>query len=143
MKHSYVKIWVHAIWATFDTKRIINKNLVVKIFNHLVAESEKKGIHTERINVQPEHVHYLFELPVDKSLASVIHDIKGECSSWINKNKLTKSHFKWQRGYGAYSVSASVLNKVKLNIENQAEYHKRVPFEKEHEQWKRKYGIKD
>ena len=69
--------------------------------------------------------------------------MKGESAHWINKNKLVKNHFGWQRGYGAYSVSASQLKSVKAYIQNQTEHHKHKTFTEEYEEWKKTYGIFD
>jgi hypothetical protein len=54
-----------------------------------------------------------------------------------------KTKFSWQRGYGAYSVSASLLQKVKNYIKNQTEHHKRKTFTDEYNEWKKEYGIFD
>lgn len=39
--------------------------------------------------------------------------------------------FAWQRGYGAFSVSASNVAAVKRYVLTQAEHHKRRTFEEE------------
>jgi putative transposase len=49
--------------------------------------------------------------------------------------------FGWQEGYGAFSVSASNLGKVKKYIANQAEHHRKMTFETEFVDLLQKYGI--
>ncbi|MDR7211388.1 type III secretory pathway component EscR [Flavobacterium piscis] len=56
--------------------------------------------------------------------------IKGESSFWINKNQLTKEKFEWQDEYFAFSVSESIIDKVRDYIKNQEEHHKRKLFRK-------------
>ena len=46
------------------------------------------------------------------------------------------------RGYGAFSVSASQLEKVKAYIKDQDEHHRRLSFKEEYEAFLRRYGFK-
>ena len=49
--------------------------------------------------------------------------------------------FQWQDGYGAFSVSASPLDKVTAYIRNQREHHKKVTFEQEFLALLKKAGV--
>jgi putative transposase len=142
-RHSHVKVWVHAIWGTYRHERIIHKGLRVQLFDHIVGEAKEMGLHIEKMNIQPEHVHVLFSLPADKTIAGIIKSIKGESSRWINESKLINNTFSWQRGYGAFSVSASQLETVKNYIKNQDAHHQKKTFTQEYEEWARKYGVWD
>jgi putative transposase len=142
--HSYVKIWVHAIWGTHNHERIIQKSLRIQLlFNHIVEQSTKNKLHIEKMNIQPEHVHLLFALPSDKTIAGIMKSFKGESSRWINDNRLIGTTFSWQKGYGAFSVSASQLDTVKNYIKNQDAHHQKKTFTQEYEEWARKYGVWD
>jgi REP element-mobilizing transposase RayT len=68
---------------------------------------------------------------------------KGSSSHWTNEQKLIHAKFSWQRGYGAFSVSASQLEVVKKYIQNQDSHHKKKSFEEEYQEWKRTYGFFD
>jgi putative transposase len=57
--------------------------------------------------------------------------IKGESSHWINKNKLTRTHFAWQNEYFVASVSESNLSAVRKYIVEQEVHHRRVSFDEE------------
>ena len=115
-----------------------------QLYNHLLMQA-KDEIHVpfEQLNIQPEHIHGLIDLPTDICLADFMKKIKGESSHWINQNKLIGEHFSWQRGFGAYSVSASQLIIVKPYIQNQSQHHKRKTFTEEYNDWKQQYGIID
>ena len=141
--HSHVKIWVHTIWGTYKHERIFNKSLRLQIFQHFVDRSKDIGIEIEKMNIQPEHIHILFPLPSDKSISQIAKLLKGESSRWINEENLIKSTFKWQKGYGAFSVSASQLYIVKNYIKNQDEHHHKKTFSEEYEEWAKQYGVWD
>lgn len=139
--HSHVKIWVHLIWGTQKKERVLHRDLRINLFEHIVKISGEEEIEIEKMNIQPEHVHLLFCLPSDKSIGVIAKKFKGESSHWINDGNLTKCKFRWQRGYGAFSVSASQLDRIKKYIENQDEHHKRQSFKEEYDEWARKYGV--
>jgi REP element-mobilizing transposase RayT len=141
--HSKVRIYVHLVWGTYKHERILNRELREKIFQHLVERANELKIVINKMNIQPEHVHMGLELPADKSIAEVAQNLKGESSNWINDNELIRGKFRWQRGYGAFSVSISQLERVKNYIENQDEHHKRKTFQEEYKEWAKKYGVWD
>ncbi|MBP7496432.1 MAG: IS200/IS605 family transposase [Bacteroidales bacterium] len=141
MLHSHTKNWVHIVWTTNGRQRILKEELRVKLFNHLIDLAKELSIHSERLNIQPEHVHILIILPADKTLAEIVKRFKGESSRWINENNLIQGRFRWQRGYGGFSVSASQLDKVKNYIENQDEHHRTKTFTEEYNEWLKQYKI--
>ena len=141
--HSHVKIWVHLIWGTHNHEKIISKQLSKKLFEHFIEKSNEEKIHIEKLHTRSDHVHMLFELPSVRTMEEVARLFKGESSHWIRENNLTNFNFKWQRGYGAFSVSASQLEKVKNYIANQEEHHKIKTFTDEYNEWQKKYGIFD
>ena len=141
MLHSDVRNWLHVIWATFDRKIILNKEIRVKLFEHYINISNEMKIPIEKHNIQAEHVHMLLNLPADKTISDTVKRFKGESSRWINENNLLGTSFKWQRGYGAFSVSASQFEIVKTYIENQNEHHRKITFTEEYNEWRVKYGI--
>lgn len=141
--HSHVMIWVHMVWGTYKHDRILSRDLRSKIFDHLVSEAEEIGVAIEKLNVQPEHIHVLFPLPSGKAVDQIAKSFKGESSRWINENGLIAGRFQWQRGYGAFSVSASQLSVVKNYIQSQDEHHRRKSFAEEYREWVQRYGVWD
>jgi REP-associated tyrosine transposase len=75
------------------------------------------------------HVHRLFHLPGTLTLSRAITLIKANSSKWMNEHG---RDFSWQEGYGAFSVSASNLEKVAQYIRNQKEHHRKMTFEDEY-----------
>ena len=141
--HSYVKIWIHLVWGTHNHEKIISKELSKTIYNHLLSRAAEESISIEYIYIRPEHVHMLFSLPSSMAIENIVRSLKGESSYWINDNNITPSKFKWQRGYGAFSVSASQSEKVKNYIATQEEHNRVKTFTEEYNDWKNKYGLFD
>ena len=142
MIHTNSKIWIHLIWTVKKRQRILTKDIGKELFSFLIQKATENKIGFEKLSIQPEHVHGLIDLPTNKNLADFMHLIKGSSSRMLNKH-FFKSMFSWQRGYGAYSVSASKLDIVSNYISNQKEHHRARSFEEEYQAWRSEYGIID
>ena len=99
MPHSYNKIWIHAIWATKERMPIIHSNIEYKIHQFIYEQLRAQGCLVRIINGMPDHIHCLFLLSPQKSIAEVIKQIKGSSSHYVNQNDLTSKKFAWQTGY--------------------------------------------
>jgi len=143
MRHSHTRIWVHVVWGTKHRERVLFKEAGEPLYQHLLEKSEEFGIPLQRLNIQPEHVHGLIDLPSDRCVADFMKHMKGESAHWFNQQHIVTGHFAWQRGYGAYSVSASQFDVVKNYIQNQTRHHQRHTFADEYDDWKRRYGVFD
>ena len=103
--------------------------------------AESNGIYIKALHVNPEHVHVLIDLPPTRSVDEVVKALKGSSSHWTNASGLVVGRFRWARGYGAFSVSASVLEDVIAYIEGQEEHHRVRTFAEEYEAFARRYGL--
>jgi len=77
------------------------------------------GCQVSIINGMPNHIHCLFRLSREKTIAEVMKQIKGSSSHFINQQKIIEKKFAWQAGYGVFSVSESALKIVYAYIKNQ------------------------
>ncbi len=143
MQHSFVRNWLHIIWTVKKRERLIKPEQAKEISKYLIDKSKNENVPFLNLNIQPEHVHGLINLPADICLADFMKKIKGASSFWINKNSILNMKFAWQRGYGAYSVSASQLDIVRKYIINQDKHHAKNTFANEYEKWKKQYGFYD
>jgi REP element-mobilizing transposase RayT len=111
------------MWSTKNREKIISLALKNELLAFILNYGKEKGIHIDRVNCVSDHIHILLSLKADQSVASVLGLIKGAASYHINKNKLIPLKFEWQDDYLAFSVSLSVINKVRAYIENQEAHH--------------------
>ncbi|MEJ2594297.1 MAG: IS200/IS605 family transposase [bacterium] len=119
----YVKIWIHAVWITKNREHYLVSSIRRKVFDHIKTNAGKKGIYIDYINGYVDHIHSLISLNADQNIAEIMQTIKGESSRWINKNKLLKEKFGWQKDYYAASISKSHLERVRGYIRNQEIHH--------------------
>jgi putative transposase len=143
MPHSYNKIWIHAIWSTKERLPLIHPMVESKIHQFIAEQLREQGCPVRIINGMPDHIHCLFLLSPQRSIAEVIKQIKGGSSHFINQNNLITEKFAWQTGYAAYSVSESVVDKVFQYIKNQKQHHTKKTFQQEYTEFLNLYGLED
>lgn len=139
--HTFTKIWLHLIWSTHNKERILLKDTIEKVSSFLYKYAKDKKIYMRINHVNAEHVHVLLNLPVDLPVKECLKLLKGSSSHFINQERLTPTKFSWGRGYGAFSVSESGVNKVTEYIRNQDEHHRAKSFSEEYELFIKKYGL--
>jgi len=140
--HTHSRIWIHLVWTTKRREPILNKEIRIRLFDFLIGKGKTIEMPFEKLNIQPEHVHALIDLPTNKTVAEFMQLIKGSSSHMLNQD-IFKAKFNWQRGYGAYSVSSLQLDVVRNYIANQSKHHQKTAFANEYEAWKREYGVID
>ena len=88
-----------------------------------------------------DHIHILTSMPKTMSLAEFVQSIKIKSNKWIKTLDGSYVLFAWQNGYGAFSVSASQVEKTAQYIRKQAEHHKKHSFTEEYKMFLDAYGI--
>lgn len=137
---SFVKIWVHLVFATKNREPLLKKEFRYDIYKHISENCLEKEIFLQAINGHIDHIHCLISLGKDQSIAKISQLIKGESSFWINKNNFVEGKFSWQDDYFAVSVSESQLEAVTNYIKNQEQHHAKKTFAEEADEFMTKYG---
>ena len=137
---SFVKIWVHIVFATKNREPLLHKNFRYNLYNHIIQNCKEKDIFLQTINGYTDHIHCLISLGKDQSISKITQLIKGESSFWINKNNLIEGKFAWQDDYFAVSVSESQVETVINYIKNQEQHHSKKSFNEEVEEFMIRYG---
>lgn len=139
---SYVKIWVHLVFATKNREPLLHQDLRHNLQKHIIENCKQKDIFLQSINGYADHLHCLISLGKDQSIAKVVQLIKGESSFWINQNQFIAENFSWQDDYFAVSVSESQVEKVDRYIKNQETHHSKKSFDDEVNDFIKNYGWK-
>jgi REP element-mobilizing transposase RayT len=128
------------IWETLRRKPMLDKRAAAKASVNLTEYALEKGIYMKINYFNCDHTHALIDLPTNKTIEQVAQLLKGSSSHWINENRLVKGRFAWGRGYGAFSVSHSDVDRVCKYIANHGVHHRRRTFEDEYQLFVRRYG---
>jgi REP element-mobilizing transposase RayT len=136
---SYIKILVHCVWTTKNRTPLLTDSIREKIIFHICENANKKGIYIDHINGYYEHIHALISMGGKQNISNIIQMIKGECSFWINKNKLINGRFEWQDDFYCGSIGMPQLEIIRKYIRNQFEHHKKNTFRDELERMIEEY----
>ncbi len=143
MAHSVWRVWIHGVFSTKDKEPLIHPEMESYLSGHIVNYMHDTfNCPVEAIGGTEDHIHLLFMMNLNCSLAETLGKIKGESSHWLNEGGLAKRRFDWATGYGAFSVSESGLQRVKQYIVNQKKHHKTIGFSQEMEKIERQCCIK-
>lgn len=88
-----------------------------------------------------DHIHMLVRLSRKFPVMKIVQESKVETSKWLKRQATVANDFSWQAGYGAFSVSVSVLERVKKYIQNQQEHHLRMSFQDEFRELCSRHGL--
>jgi putative transposase len=142
MAQSLARLWTHVIFSTKDRFPFLSdKSIRADSHAYLATVLRTHECETLLVGGTEDHVHALFALSRNYSIATVVKEIKRTSSSWIKGISPRQSKFHWQGGYGAFSVSQSHLNQVINCIERQEQHHLRVSFQDEYRAFLKKYDI--
>ena len=142
MANTYVQNYLHIIFHTKSKTTDILSDDLPRVHKYLGGIVRNQGGKLIEVGGMTDHVHMLVSLPKTVALADFMRIIKAESSRWL---KTVNAHyygaFSWQEGYGAFSVSSSVLPKVVEYIRNQQEHHKVRTFIDEYKEFLKAYEI--
>ncbi len=88
----------------------------------------------------PDHVHLLLGLKATHCLADFMRELKKAATLWVH-DIIGQKGFRWQEGYGAFTVSPSGRKGVRSYIANQAEHHRAKSFREEMAGFLEKAGV--
>jgi putative transposase len=142
MPQSFANVLLHIVFSTMHRKPYLNapqirESLVGYIIGTL-ANIECQSLQT---NCVDDHIHILCHISRTISIAKLVEQIKTSSSKWIKEEYPGLADFHWQAGYGAFSVSQSNVEQVKLYIINQEEHHRKMTFQEEFRELLRRHGL--
>ncbi|AYL96991.1 IS200/IS605 family transposase [Mucilaginibacter celer] len=129
--NTYTQLYVHIVFAVKFRLALIDDSWAERLRMYISSIVQNQGHKLVAINNMPDHLHLFIGHSPNQSLVDLVRIVKSDSSEWINKEKLTKSKFKWQEGYGAFTHSRSQVDKVVKYISNQQEHHKKKTLAEE------------
>jgi len=142
MPGSFTCLYYHLVFATKDRVPLITPDLKPRLWAYVggIVRAEK-GV-ALAVGGTDNHVHMLTKLDKQSTVADVMRVVKGNASRWVHETFPHLSHFAWQDGYGAFTVSIGGLDQVTRYIQGQEEHHRDETFEQEFETFLKRHGIK-
>jgi putative transposase len=130
MSDTFSNLSVHVVFSTKDRIPLMTRRVRKRIFPYIGGVIKGLGGTVIAIGGTPDHAHLVSRLPTNMCVADFVRKVKSNSSKWMNE-RATNVKFGWQRGYGAFSVSQSVVSSVAQYVRNQERHHRVRSFEDE------------
>jgi putative transposase len=141
MPQSLSKVYVHIIFCTKNRKNLIDDKIEKSLHEYLGGICKGLDCNPVRIGGYKEHVHVLCLLSRKIAQMKLVEELKKQSSKWIKTKDKTYSNFYWQDGYGIFSISHSIVDKLVEYIDNQHEHHEHKGFQDEFRAFLKKYNM--
>lgn len=142
MPQSFAKVWLHIVFSTKNRQTFLQgEDFRLQMFRMLSHHVTESGCVSASVGGHVDHVHLLVGLSRTITIAQLVENIQTETSLWAKTAAGGTELFRWQSGYGAFSVSHSNRDAVDRYIRRQAEHHVKTSFKDEFRLLCKKHGI--
>ena len=141
MSDSYTNLLYHIVFSTKDRRLLITSEYEPRLYDYIGGTIRSLGGICLELNGAEDHIHLLAKLRPDRAVSDVLRDLKANASGWMHDVFPSLEHFSWQRGYGAFTVSQSNVEEVRLYIAKQKEDHRTFSFRDEFIEFLKANGI--
>jgi putative transposase len=138
---TYHGILIHVVFSTKYRKPLLSNTWRDELFGYIGGAVKDHKATLLKAGGVEDHVHLLLRTHPQFAISKTVQLLKANSSNWINEQRKTPGKFEWQRGYGAFSVSRSMIESVKQYIANQREHHQKQTFQDEYLQMLRLHEI--
>ena len=140
MPSTHLSLHYHLIFSTKNRYPFIEAAWRGRLHAFMGGAVRSLGGTPEVVGGMADHVHLLIGLRASHTLADVLRDIKSASSHWVHDTVGVKG-FAWQEGYGAFTVSTSLIERVKSYIAHQEEHHRKKTFQEEYVEFHKQSGV--
>ena len=140
MPRSYISLNYHLVFGTKRRFPMIREEVESDLYSYIGGTLRHLEGKLLAAGGTPDHIHLLVSLSQKHALMDVVRIIKANSSRWLH-GSVGQLGFRWQNGYGAFSVSKSGIEPVTRYIARQKIHHQTESFEEELIRFFEKYGI--
>lgn len=118
----YWRLYYHFVWATKERRPLITPEIEDQVYKVIAHKCSQLGGWAYAVNGMPDHIHVIAAVPPRMSPAEIARNLKGASGHFV-QNEIDIP-FRWQRGYGVFSLSQRGLDTAAAYVRNQKEHHR-------------------
>ncbi len=123
MKRTKAEIYLHFVWGTWGRLPMVSEKIEREIYRCIESEARRIQCTVLALNGMPDHVHLVVRIPTRVCAAQLAQHVKGVSSTFVRDHLCQGELFRWQEGFGVFSLSRSHVQKVIAYVENQKQHH--------------------
>ena len=120
---SYWRLHYHIVWSTDAREPLIDAPRQAVIQRTLSGKTHELRIFLHATGGTADHVHVVVSIPPTLAVAECVRQFKGATTHAVNHTLPAARQFRWQRGYGALSLSERHLAVACDYARNQERHH--------------------
>lgn len=140
MPSTHTSLHYHIIFATKDRQPLIAPEWRQRLHEYLGGTVRGLGGVPQGVGGVADHIHLLVALKPTHCLSDFMRELKKASSIWV-ADTVGLPSFRWQEGYGAFTVSASARASVQAYIADQEEQHRTKSSREELIEFLEKCGV--
>ena len=141
VSQSLANILVHLVFSTKNRTAWIADNWRDDLHGYIGGIIRRHGSDLLAAGSVEDHIHLMFPMPRTVSVSELVREIKSGSTRWVHDSTSRPQDFRWQSGYGIFSLSPSHKEAVEKYIASQREHHKTTTFQEEYRKLLAKYGL--
>lgn len=123
MRHSFVLVHLHIVFATKRRVQVLDRELRPRLFAYLAGVVRKVGCAGLRVGGYRDHVHLIVGLHSSMTVQELVQRVKICGTRWVKRERPELTTFCWQTGYAAFSISRTRLASQLDYVEQQERLH--------------------
>ena len=124
MRRSKIRAYIHFVWGTYQRFRLITPEIEEALYRCIQGEVRQVGADVLAIGGMPDHVHLVVAFPATLSFGDFMRRIKSVSSKCASETLLpADSFFKWQDGYGLFTLGMNQVEAAIRYVKNQKRHH--------------------
>ncbi len=120
---NYTQLYMHLVWATAGRAPWILPSAEERLYAAILAKCRALKCPPYAIGGVADHVHLLVGLATTTSVARLVKEVKGSSAYLMTHEFVRGQPFRWQIGYGAFSLRRDDLPIVKRYVMGQKKHH--------------------
>jgi REP-associated tyrosine transposase len=119
MAQTLVSLLVHLVFSTKNRANLITPDIEPDLYKYISGTLRKMESPCLKTGGTTNHLHLLISQSKNIALAYLLEELKKSSSKWIKRQDISFRSFKWQDGYGAFTIGQSNVGALKRYIELQ------------------------
>ena len=120
MGHSNLEYYLHLVWATYRREPLLIGKTEALIYACIRAEAGRMNCAIHALDGLADHVHLVVEPPGTLAPSHIVQRVKGVSSRLADAEGIA---FRWQTGYGGFSLSRPHLKAAVPYVQQQKQRH--------------------
>lgn len=128
---TYSRLNFHIVFSTWKRQRIIAPTWRGNLHAFLGGALRALNAVGLAVGGPEDHVHILAGLRPVHRVSDIVRDIKHASCQWVHE-EIHLEQFRWQSGYGAFTVGYREVEVVRKYVHSQEAHHMQIGFEEEY-----------